>query len=315
MLDLKYQAIIFTYNKILIIKVGEQKMKYVFVILHYMTFDETKQCVESILDNVQGDYTIIIVDNGSTNNSGKLLKKEFEKNDNIILLLSEKNIGFAEGNNLGYKYATKYLYPDFIICINNDTLIKQKNFLDIIKHNFDETDFFVLGPDIIADKGKVHQNPVRNIPINKGQLKFLIHQKKLYLSNLKNRGLRKTLFKILYGVNRRIYEFYYNKKSLSNSMTNCILHGACMIFSINYINNRNIAFHPNTFLYLEEDILHLQCMQNSWLMVYEPKLQIFHLEDISTNYINKTAKDKEVFITEHFLKSSHEFLKLLLEDR
>ena len=36
-----------------------------FVILHYMAFEETKSCVNSILNNVEGEKKIIIVDNAS----------------------------------------------------------------------------------------------------------------------------------------------------------------------------------------------------------------------------------------------------------
>jgi len=46
----------------------------------------------------------------------------------LRLILNEKNYGFAEGNNIGMKYALKALNPDYILLLNNDT-IADNNFL------------------------------------------------------------------------------------------------------------------------------------------------------------------------------------------
>ena len=48
-----------------------------FVILHYMALEETIQCVESILNNIEGDKKVIVVDNCSPNNTGADLEKRY----------------------------------------------------------------------------------------------------------------------------------------------------------------------------------------------------------------------------------------------
>ena len=45
-----------------------------FVILHYMVKEETINCVKSVMA-LDGEKSIVIIDNNSQNNSGKLLKK------------------------------------------------------------------------------------------------------------------------------------------------------------------------------------------------------------------------------------------------
>ena len=57
-------------------------MHYAFVILHYLTYKDTVECVESILENItNAEYSIIIVDNGSNNESGDQLQKKYAENN------------------------------------------------------------------------------------------------------------------------------------------------------------------------------------------------------------------------------------------
>ena len=82
--------------------------KFTFVILHYLTEYDTIDCVDSILNNVDyQDYKIIVVDNGSTNNSGETLLKRYRNNEKIVVIIVEENLGFARGHNIGYEYDDK----------------------------------------------------------------------------------------------------------------------------------------------------------------------------------------------------------------
>lgn len=91
---------------------------------------------------------------------------------------------------------------------------------------------------------------------------------------------------------------------------NPVLQGACYIFSKDFIQARNYAFYPETFLYFEEDILHLQCQQQNLKMLYVPNIQIKHLEDVSTNMILKTNLSKEKMKSENLIHSMTAFINL-----
>ena len=60
------------------------RWKVCYVILHYNTIDKTIQCISSVLkqkiQSIKTDVKIIIVDNGSLNNSGKILQKKYKTN-------------------------------------------------------------------------------------------------------------------------------------------------------------------------------------------------------------------------------------------
>ena len=75
-----------------------------FVILNYKTWREAAACAESILKTQQGqDIRIVLVDNGSGNGSEESLREEFAGEKRVHVIASEKNLGFARGNNLGIR--------------------------------------------------------------------------------------------------------------------------------------------------------------------------------------------------------------------
>ena len=106
-----------------------------YLILHYMAGKDTIECVNSILKSTkesEHETTIVIVDNGSTNDSFDKLCVEFESNKRIKLIHSDLNLGFAKGNNLRFNYAKYELKADFIVQLNNDTVLSQINFNEVI---------------------------------------------------------------------------------------------------------------------------------------------------------------------------------------
>ena len=104
-----------------------------FVILNYKTWREAAACAESVLSTQQGqDIRIVLVDNGSGNGSEESLREEFAGEKRVHVIASEKNLGFARGNNLGIQYARSHFEPDFIVAANSDIIFE--HFLARYKH-------------------------------------------------------------------------------------------------------------------------------------------------------------------------------------
>ena len=102
--------------------------KVAIIILNYKNSKDTIECVESLEKIKYKNFEIIIVDNDSRDESIKTLRSYFK--DKYIVLESNKNGGFAYGNNVGIKYALDN-GADYILLINNDTTV-EKNFLDVL---------------------------------------------------------------------------------------------------------------------------------------------------------------------------------------
>lgn len=125
--------------------------KVYFIILNFNAYEDTINCVKSIRKNCgYNNYEIVIVDNNSKDNSYNLLKEEF---NDCILLKSKENKGYANGNNIGIKYALKNR-ADYICVLNNDVEVEQ-DFLKIILEKFNENSSIgMVGPCICDYKNK-----------------------------------------------------------------------------------------------------------------------------------------------------------------
>jgi|Deesub1362A_J573_1020465.scaffolds.fasta_scaffold04730_2 hypothetical protein len=65
---------------------------------------------------------------------GKFKRPLYEKYDSdrrLILIKNRTNYGFAGGNNIGIKFALSVLNPEYILLLNNDTVV-DRNFLDVL---------------------------------------------------------------------------------------------------------------------------------------------------------------------------------------
>ena len=86
------------------------------IILNYNGKSFLKNCIESIINNTQREYEIIIVDNNSPDNSGELFEKEFT---NCNFILNQENVGVPEGLNIGIQNAN----GEFLVFLNNDLTV------------------------------------------------------------------------------------------------------------------------------------------------------------------------------------------------
>lgn len=280
--------------------------KYVFVILHYLTIEDTQECVQSILDMCRGyDFHIIIVDNASPNKTGIRLNEIYSDDSHITVILNEENFGFAKGNNVGFIYAKKTLKADYIILINNDTLLVQKEFCQNIEDCYHATQFAVMGPMILSADGKFISNPINEKKLDKKEVEERI------------RFVKKRLFILRWHLNIliQIRDKIRNKNTGKNTKQyltrkkNVRLHGACLIFSSVY-SGKFDGLDDRTFMYEEERFLQKRLQDNRLLSVYDPKTLIFHKEGSSTGILQKSNRKKQFF----YLSNDLESLNILLSD-
>lgn len=79
-------------------------MPCVFIIIvNYNGSKDTLACLDSIKNITYKNYKVIVVDNGSSED--KNILSDTISDENIQLILLNKNIGFSAGNNVGIRYA------------------------------------------------------------------------------------------------------------------------------------------------------------------------------------------------------------------
>ena len=148
--------------------------KIAIIILNWNGWRDTIECLESLRGVIYDNFDMIIVDNASSDESVQKITeyssgrqfvsysreeaenavrnesriKENQPNRKMTILRNEKNFGFAEGNNIGIRYVMRTQDPDFVLLLNNDTVV-DLHFLDELVKIADSDDrIAVLGPKI-----------------------------------------------------------------------------------------------------------------------------------------------------------------------
>ena len=275
-----------------------------FVVLHYLAYEMTLQCTESLL-GLAGEKHIIIVDNASPNGSGQRLAEHFAGNPEVTVLPAPQNEGFARGNNLGYSHLREHFSCDFIVVLNNDVLIPDTSFIDKVKSIYLATPFAVLGPDILNPGTGMHQSPAHRQGFTREELLSRLER---YRKNLDHFAWRRFKWQIKQAFRPAPVP---EPVQWLEPAWDVVLHGACFVFSQDFIRVREYAFHPGTFLYFEEDILHYECLQQGLRLLYSPQVQVQHLEDIATNKAYRTPARKEKMKLQETVRSMEVLLNLM----
>jgi hypothetical protein len=128
-------------------------------LLNYNSYQDTIECIESLLNQSSKAFSIILVDNYSTNESVFMITEyvdnnglnysvynfknnEFEcqsssntKGIKIYILKNSSNNGFSAGNNLAIQFSNQFIKNELILLLNNDTTVNPE-FINIITSEY-----------------------------------------------------------------------------------------------------------------------------------------------------------------------------------
>jgi GT2 family glycosyltransferase len=100
------------------------------------------------------NYSLIIIDNGSSKNDAEKIKERFQ---NIKVIKLKQNLGFAIANNLGIRIGLKG-GADYVLLLNNDTIVDRQFLKKMIQVAEKNHNIGILGPKIYFydNKNKLH---------------------------------------------------------------------------------------------------------------------------------------------------------------
>ena len=116
----------------------------VALVLNWNLHDDTLRCAQSLKQSDYPNLQVVIVDNGSQPDIYAQLRKELP---DISFVRSEVNLGFAEGNNLGFSYALAQ-GADYVLAINNDTVVDNQMISRLVAAAEANPEAGLLGPII-----------------------------------------------------------------------------------------------------------------------------------------------------------------------
>ena len=106
-------------------------------------------CLRSLEHLTYPNYEVIVVDNGSTDGSGEMLRTDFPS---VKLVVSPTNVGFAAGCNLGIRIAR----GDIIAIFNNDASAESSWLSKLVACVLKEDDLGIAGGLILYEKPAEH---------------------------------------------------------------------------------------------------------------------------------------------------------------
>jgi len=108
-----------------------------------------KDCLKSIeaLNYPQDRIEIIVVDNGSKDNSIKLIEGSFP---NVRIIRNHRNEGFAKANNQAADIAT----GSYIAFLNNDTKVDEKWLVELLRPIYGSSEVICSGSKVLSFDGK-----------------------------------------------------------------------------------------------------------------------------------------------------------------
>lgn len=103
-------------------------MKFSIIIPIYNTSKYITECVDSILKQTYKNYEIILINDGSTDNSLEIINKLYKKLKNVKII-DKKNTGVSDSRNIGIKRAI----GEWIIFVDSDDWLDANTLLKLDK--------------------------------------------------------------------------------------------------------------------------------------------------------------------------------------
>lgn len=254
--------------------------KVCIIILNWNSWSDTIECLESIFKIKYESYDVIVVDNASEDDSVKkiinFLESEVKfkfyehnsKNKSIkciykdknekynlnngfprtIIIENDDNYGFAKGNNIGIKYVETSMNPDYILLLNNDTVVDKEFLKELIYIAESKSDIGFVGPKVYYYEFNGRKDVINFaggfLNIWKGQT---FHE----------------------GINE------FDKGQLDTINEVNYVQGSCLLFKKEIIENVGLM-NPDYFMYWEEADWCYRGFKEGYKSMYAPKAKIWH---------------------------------------
>lgn len=147
-----------------------------------------EKCVTSVLEQTVSDIEIIVVDDGSEDDSYKIVKHMQEEHPDKITLLSQENSGQAVARNRALDIAC----GEYIMFVDGDDYVEPTYIQTLLeKIENERLDCVVCGYERVDDEGNVLQIVRPDISNEMYQMKFLVAWAKIIRSSfLREKNIR-----------------------------------------------------------------------------------------------------------------------------
>jgi GT2 family glycosyltransferase len=259
------------------------KQQVSIIILNWNGWKDTIECLESVYQIKYTNYNIVLVDNGSEDESIDMIRKyaagefdvesnffefkmqnkpikifEYTNNDidslsslseevnnidpdrKLFFIKNDHNYGFSEGNNIGIKFSIQILRSDYILLLNNDTIIDTDSLTELATFADNNKKVGIVGPKVYY-----YDKP--------DQVAYIGHNVNLCSGRISDPEV----------------------KNPSSPMKIDFIVGCGLLIKTNVIKDIGML-DPNYFLYYEDVDLCLRACKSGYDIFYVPSSKIWH---------------------------------------
>jgi len=233
-----------------------------------------RDCLNSIQNTCQKlDYEVLVWDNVSTDETVRIIQTEFP---DVQLFRSQKNLGFAEGNNRLIEKTNS----DYILFLNPDTVIIDNSVIKMLEYLKSSSSVAALGP------------------------KLLYSDSTFQLSYAKFPNLASEFFTKIYqrsaNQKRSVLLKFLERNSAETKEVDWI-SGACFMTRKKVLQDTG-QFDKNFFLYFEDADLCYR-MKSKGKIIYFPESQVVHV-------VGSSTKSQNLQTEYHYRKSQLYYYRL-----
>ncbi len=250
-------------------KIKGKEPLVIIVLLYYNHLDDTIECLESLRNIKYTNYKILLVDNGSFDDSSQHLKEKYSWLD---IRRIEKNCGFAGGSNFGIREAIKE-NPDYIFLVSNDVIVDKAVLKELVEEGENSKEVGIIGP-------KVFYYSIPNLIYSAGgKINFW------------------TGVNILIGAKKRD-NIKFNKKNYVDYITGCAILIKKEVFEkVGYLDE-------DYFLYSEDVDFCFRTLKGSYKILYVPRGVVWHkvcgtVRHLSPSFIYYMIRNQLLFMKKH----------------
>ena len=257
---------------------SEAPLVYISV-LNYRNYSDTIECVRALEQIDYANHRVVIVDNGSDNESEQVLRETFPHH---VVLQTGRNGGYAAGNNAGIRRALDD-GAEFVLILNNDTLPERRFLSELVAHALAHPEVGLLGSLIVLPGGEPdrisarRRPPLREIFWNRGPGRwFGLH-----------RGWRR-------------HAYYEDEYGLDGPTEVEVVSGSCMLLRAGLLEEIGLL-DERTFLFWEEFILSEKIRKTRFGTVLVPRSRVVHKGGGSVGTVGWRASSCYLSSLNHYL--------------
>jgi GT2 family glycosyltransferase len=228
---------------------------FLIIIINYNNSNDTIDCLNSLFESGIHSNSILVIDNGSKNDSLSYL---IDKCPSVNIIKNKTNIGFAAANNIGLKRAISNNFS-YAILLNNDTIVTPTAISELIR-------VMDKSPDVSLGTGQIRMYPEKNKIWYAGGK--LIHWRGLAVHLLFNKNVEKARLQ--------------KDPQYVTFISGCYLCiRLCSIAKLGVLDER-------FFIYLEDVEYSDRAIKKGYKMLYVPTSVIYHKWIGGTKLKNKS---------------------------